>query len=324
MVKYYKLIRDDGKHFGMQYDEEGLYIDPNHCAVENEKSGIHFASVTHILAMLDYGDNVWEVKVNPDIDIYQVEEGVFKSQEIYISNKRPINIQTVMDLVDEGADVTCFNNTPIILASLYGWYDLFMFMHDLGADIFARNGEPLKCAMLNGSRTIRIAEYIINHMHDKNTKNKYSQYLRSRDLSKSILDKPLDKPMNKPLDKPMNKPPIKISVKPLNQSPVELYEENEYIISNDDIDNINQPVNTINIINNTKYGIQNWVKFDIDNEPSQSYIRFPDEQYQPDFIYDQTGTGFTNQIYFETESTDSEYDCCSEPESHTDSYKQSV
>lgn len=150
VMKYYKIISCSGRHFDKCYDvRKGGNYKVNNFDYANPKSGIYF-SRENILAFLDYGKYVMEVSLPNDSETYEVETGVWKTNHIILSNPRPLTVETIHDLISEGANPRCKDDTPIVLASGKGNYELVQFLYNVhGADLSAQNNYAYHIAMTN-------------------------------------------------------------------------------------------------------------------------------------------------------------------------------
>jgi hypothetical protein len=161
-VKNYKIINKEMKHRGMVY-KEGLNIlgeefNPyDSCA----SGGLYFAR-EDILAFMDYGDLVFEVKLLPDSLVY--EEPLecpkkWKTNKFNLSNRRELNLETIKDLIEEGANAHVYSERPLRSAVRLGNLELVKFFVEQGADIHVFKDAPLKRASEYGH--LEIVKYLI-------------------------------------------------------------------------------------------------------------------------------------------------------------------
>ena len=162
-MHFYKWVRNDHNHFGHIFTK-GLNVDlvPFNPSGSGKPGGFHYLR-EDILAFFDFGNILYRVEIPPNAQTYEdplTEYKFWKSSKIILSNPRPFNLETVIELVIEGANPHVNDEAPLILAANYGYLDLVEFFVSCGADINAQNGSALKYALIN--HRFHVVEYLIN------------------------------------------------------------------------------------------------------------------------------------------------------------------
>jgi len=166
-MHFYKWIRDDHKHFTHFY-KKGLNVDqiPFNPTGSDQPGGLYYTR-EDILAFIGYGYFVYQVDIPEYIPSYKDPDtyiNYWKSPAIIISNPRPLNLETVIDLVLEGANPHVNDEKPLILAANYGMLDLVEYFVTYGANIDAQNGSALRYATINNRMPV------INYLQSKGAK----------------------------------------------------------------------------------------------------------------------------------------------------------
>lgn len=152
-MRYYKIVSESGQHFDQCYDTQsgGTYIVDNY-DFTNPQSGIYFAK-ENILGYLDYGNYLFEVTLLDESETYEVEPGVWKTNYITLSNPRKINLEVIHELISEGANPRCYNDTPFILAAGQGQYDIVEYLYNAyNVNLAAQNHYAYNMARCNQPR----------------------------------------------------------------------------------------------------------------------------------------------------------------------------
>jgi len=163
-MHFYKWVRSDHLHF-THYFTQGLNTDkiPFNPSGSGNPGGFHY-SREDILHFIDFGDILYKVEIPKNTPTYEDPDTnikYWKSKSIILSNPRPRNLETIIQLVLEGADPRVCDDSPLILSANYGWLDLVEYFISCGADINAQDGSALKYAMSN--RRLDVIQCLINH-----------------------------------------------------------------------------------------------------------------------------------------------------------------
>ena len=163
-MHFYKWVRYDHTHFGHHF-VEGLNTDkvPFNPSDSGKPGGFHY-SREDILKFMSHGSVLYQVDIPENTPTYEdpnTNIRFWKSKSIILSNPRPRNLKTIIELVLEGANPRVCDDSPLIIASNYGWLDLVEYFISCDADINAQDGSPLKYAMVN--RRMDVVQCLMNH-----------------------------------------------------------------------------------------------------------------------------------------------------------------
>ncbi len=163
-MHFYKWVRFDHNHFGHHF-VEGLNVDsvPFNPSGSGEPGGFHYAS-KDILKFMDLGNILYQVEIPENTPTYEDPDTYvkyWKSKSIILSNPRPRNLETIIELVLEGADPHVCADAPLIMSANYGWLDFVEYFLSCGADINAQNNSALEYAMIN--QRMDVVQCLINH-----------------------------------------------------------------------------------------------------------------------------------------------------------------
>lgn len=108
-TKFYKITNRTEQHHGMKY-QDGLNVDvlPFNPRGSCSAGGIYFTTLKHILHFQNFGCWVREVEL-PENELVWEEKGPYfvvkyKAHSVILKPRRPLNPETIMDLIIEGAD----------------------------------------------------------------------------------------------------------------------------------------------------------------------------------------------------------------------------
>ena len=147
-MKYYKITNKDEKHNGMQY-KTGLNVDilPFNPKGNCEPGGIYF-SREDILAFLDYGCWIREVKLPKDAQVYENPDKPkkWKANKVILGCKYKITAKKIQQLIDEGANAN--DSDAIKWAAVNGHLEIVKVLIKNGCN--ANNYAALRYATKNG------------------------------------------------------------------------------------------------------------------------------------------------------------------------------
>ena len=148
-MKFYKILNKLEKHHKLQF-KTGLNIDPIpfNPSGSCEPGGLYF-SREDILAFIDYGLWVREVRLPQDAQIYEdpsPSPKKWKADKVILGRKFKIGPKIIQKLIDEGADVHAFNDYALRFAAYYGHLEIVKILLENGADVHAENDYALRFA----------------------------------------------------------------------------------------------------------------------------------------------------------------------------------
>ena len=189
MGKYYKILPKDLICKGFQY-QEGLNIDTKKITPYKCDNGLHFADAEDIFDFYSYGPIIAEVEIPEDAIVYHFDNKS-KADKIILKNLRPLwNVDTIKDLirngaiietekdnllcnasengyldvvkyiVEQGANIHIYDDCPLYWASYYGYLDIVKYLVEQGANINVN--ERIICFTLERGH-FDVAEYLIEH-----------------------------------------------------------------------------------------------------------------------------------------------------------------
>ena len=154
-MKYYKVTKDNEKHYDMQY-KTGLNVDvvPFFPGGTCMPGGMYYAR-EDILAFIDYGIWIREVTIPEDAQVHEESMGggprKWKADKIILGERRKINAEVFKELIDEGADIHAGNDVAIRHVTRWGCIEATKILIEAGADIEAMAGLPLQGACSYGN-----------------------------------------------------------------------------------------------------------------------------------------------------------------------------
>ncbi len=157
-MKYYKIMNDNLKHRGMQY-QIGLNtnIEPFNTIPYCGK-GLFFTSVENIFGFMYHGCKIAEIEIPEGEQIVQIDNK-FKAHRIIIKNVYDINVDTLSYLIQEGADIHTKNDELFQWASEFGKLDIIKFLVHQGMNPFANDNLALRSAAKNNQ--LEVAKYLL-------------------------------------------------------------------------------------------------------------------------------------------------------------------
>ena len=134
-MKYYKIISEDHIHNGYTY-KEGLNVldkeEEFNPSGDCEPGGFYFAR-EDIFAFLDYGCWLYEVEIPADGRVYENPGNPkkWKADKIILKNKRRIDLSTIKELVEQGADIHADDDLALRWAAENGHLEVVKYLEGL-------------------------------------------------------------------------------------------------------------------------------------------------------------------------------------------------
>jgi len=199
---YFKILRENLKHYDMQY-KEGLNVDvlPFNPKPECGEGGLYFTDEQYILDFVDYGSKIAEVTVPEGEMIVPLEEK-YKAHKIILSNIRDLwtvetfeylvskgvnlhadyfvlrcaaekgHLDVVRHLIEQGANDYVYKNVALRGAAGKGHLEIVKYLVEQRADIHAVNDYALRWAAFNGN--LEVVKYLIEQGADVHAADDYA------------------------------------------------------------------------------------------------------------------------------------------------------
>lgn len=151
-MKYYKILNEEEIHYSMQY-RTGLNVDiqPFNPSGDCKPGGVYF-SREDILAFIDFGPWIREVKLPKDGQIYE-NPGTpkkWKADKVILGRKYKITPKLIEKLIKEGANIHVNDDLALQWASGNGHLEIVRLLIENGANIHAKNDYALRWASEKG------------------------------------------------------------------------------------------------------------------------------------------------------------------------------
>jgi hypothetical protein len=161
-MKYYKILNKEECHNGLQY-KDGLNEDLLPFAEKGSciAGGIYFAS-KDIFAFLNYGPWLREVTIPDDAKMIKDPGGSpekFRANKVILGPRRRVDIDAIIELIDEGADIHVNNDLAFCLAVKNNGHrtEALKLLLDRGANIHADDDCALRWAAKDGhTETVKL------------------------------------------------------------------------------------------------------------------------------------------------------------------------
>jgi hypothetical protein len=166
-MKYYKILNEQENSYGYQF-KTGLNENPNNPVTFRHgrdyiSGGFHFAS-NDIFAFLYLGHWIREVILPVDAKICKKSSDIifWKSNKIILGDRKKINLESIVDLIQQGADYEIDNCFPFRHFCSVGELDIVKYLISKGGNIFYRFDETVKYA--EACKQLHVVEYLKTYL----------------------------------------------------------------------------------------------------------------------------------------------------------------
>jgi hypothetical protein len=175
-MKYYKITNKNEIHNDMHY-KTGInrdikeFFPGGDCA----RGGMYF-SREDILGFLYSGCWIREVTLLPESRVYENPGAPkkWKTDVFCLGERKPINLETIKYLVNQGANIHAWNDTPLRWAARYGHIDVVRYLVGQGADIHAEDDDALFDAARYGH--IDVVKYLVEQGANVHARCEYALF----------------------------------------------------------------------------------------------------------------------------------------------------
>lgn len=170
-MDYYKILNEQENHNGFQF-KTGLNVDTNkfNPSWDCQPGGIYF-SREDILAFICWGPWLRKVTIPKDAQVYKNPGSPkkWKADKIILSEREKIGKDTIIRLIQEGADIHADGDYALQWASGNGHVEVVKLLIEHGADIHASNDNALQWASKYGH--VEVVKLLIEHGADIHANN---------------------------------------------------------------------------------------------------------------------------------------------------------
>jgi len=200
-MRYYKITNETEKHNDMQY-RDGLNVDVSSFNPRGdcESGGIYF-SREDILAFLDYGPWIREVRIDKnslgeDSKVYE-NPGFpkkWKAHKVWLGPRRKIDLIVIKELVNEGLNIHVDNERILRWASENNYSELIKFLIEKRANIHVDNDFIFQNAF--NTRDLELMKFLVEKGANIHVGDEYILRYASRygclEIVKLLIEKDAD------------------------------------------------------------------------------------------------------------------------------------
>lgn len=159
--KFYKILSSDLKMRGFQY-KEGLNEDINELEENIDcGKGLHFTDIDHIFNYLNYGTLIADVTLPKNEKIIAIKypgqaPDKYKAHRIILSNIRPLNTETIIEIIDEKKKNVFSKNKDLGKHISYAPFSDDAWLYLLGYYPFLSDAKAMEAFITRGNANIHV------------------------------------------------------------------------------------------------------------------------------------------------------------------------